>query len=283
MEDTLNHHELKGLQKTLQCLKTGGRCTPSLLWPHDLAAELIPGRFSDWQGGVWRLYTAVSRSQRFPRVASGRNWTLSAVGGGGSPVTRGVGSIGAAGHPDALSRWTGGSLVRAQPRRRWWSGCAVLAGEGAVLWISLSSVHGILQAGILERVAISSSRGSPDSGTEAVSPVLAGGFSTTVSPGSPSSNADSLLTPAPRASESPLQSPWSLRSYDPVVLAMGEKWSHTREERAPEALTRGPGFPGSPFSPNPGSPLTEKKKKGLDSFVHLNKLLNSVNVPKTVK
>ena len=209
----------------------------------------------------------------FHALLQGRNWTLSAVGDGGSPVTRGMGSIWAAGHPDALSRWTGGSSVRAQPRWGWWSRCAALAGEGAVLWISLSSVHGILQAGILERVAISSSRGSPDSGMEAMSPALAGGFSTIVSPGSPSSNADSLLTPAPRASESPLQSPWSLCSCDPVVLAMGEKWSHTRKERSPEALTRGPGFPGSPFSPNPGSPLTEKKK-GLDSFTHLNKLLN---------
>ena len=42
-----------------------------------------------------------------------------------------------------------------------------------------SSVHGILQVRILEGVAISSSRGSPDPGTEPmslVSPALAGGF-----------------------------------------------------------------------------------------------------------
>ena len=45
-----------------------------------------------------------------------------------------------------------------------------------------SSVHGISQARILEWVAVSSSRGSPDSGIEPVSPLylaLAGGFFTT--------------------------------------------------------------------------------------------------------
>ena len=91
---------------------------------------------------------------------------------------------------------------------------------------------------------------------------MAAGFSTPVSPGRPSSNADSLLTPAPRASEGPLQSPWSLGSCDPVILGMGEKRFHTSKERTSEALTRGPGFPGSPFSPMPGIPLTEKTQKG---------------------
>ena len=45
-----------------------------------------------------------------------------------------------------------------------------------------SSVHGILQAGILEWLAMPSSRGPPDPGTEPrslLSPALAGGFSTT--------------------------------------------------------------------------------------------------------
>ena len=45
-----------------------------------------------------------------------------------------------------------------------------------------SSVHGILQAGILEWVAISSSGGLPNPGIEPespVSPALAGGFFTT--------------------------------------------------------------------------------------------------------
>ena len=48
-----------------------------------------------------------------------------------------------------------------------------------------SSVHGILQARILERVTISSSRGSsrpedlPDPGIKPMSPALAGGFFTT--------------------------------------------------------------------------------------------------------
>ena len=45
-----------------------------------------------------------------------------------------------------------------------------------------SSVHGILQARILEWVALLSSRGSPDPGIQAVplmSPALAGGFLTT--------------------------------------------------------------------------------------------------------
>ena len=44
-----------------------------------------------------------------------------------------------------------------------------------------SSVHGILQTRILERVAISSSRGSPNPGITPASlrsPVLAGGFFT---------------------------------------------------------------------------------------------------------
>ena len=45
-----------------------------------------------------------------------------------------------------------------------------------------SSVHGVLQARILQWVAISFSRGSPDPGIEVwslVSPALAGGFFTT--------------------------------------------------------------------------------------------------------
>ena len=45
------------------------------------------------------------------------------------------------------------------------------------------SVHGILQARILEGVAISSSGDLPDPGMEPGSPVLAGGFFTTEPPG----------------------------------------------------------------------------------------------------
>ena len=51
-----------------------------------------------------------------------------------------------------------------------------------------SSVHGILQARILEWVAISFSRGSSDPGIEPVSlmsPALAGGFLSTSPPGKP--------------------------------------------------------------------------------------------------
>ena len=53
---------------------------------------------------------------------------------------------------------------------------------------SRSSVHGILQARILEWVAISSSRGSSqprDRPASHASPALAGGFFTTQSPGKP--------------------------------------------------------------------------------------------------
>ena len=51
-----------------------------------------------------------------------------------------------------------------------------------------SSLHGISQARVLEWVTISSSRGLPDPGIEPVSsasPVLIGGFFTTVPPGKP--------------------------------------------------------------------------------------------------
>jgi len=48
-----------------------------------------------------------------------------------------------------------------------------------------SSVRGILQGRILERVAISFSRDLPDSGTKPVSPALAGAFFTTEQPGKP--------------------------------------------------------------------------------------------------
>ena len=48
-----------------------------------------------------------------------------------------------------------------------------------------SPVHGILQARILEWVAISYSRDLPDPGIEPVSPALAGGFFTTEPPGKP--------------------------------------------------------------------------------------------------
>ena len=51
-----------------------------------------------------------------------------------------------------------------------------------------SSLHGISQARVLEWVTISSSRGLPDPGIEPVSsasPVLTGGFFTTVLPGKP--------------------------------------------------------------------------------------------------
>ena len=46
-----------------------------------------------------------------------------------------------------------------------------------------SSVHGFSQARVLEWVAISSSRGSSDPGTERTSPALAGRLFTTVIPG----------------------------------------------------------------------------------------------------
>ena len=49
-----------------------------------------------------------------------------------------------------------------------------------------SSVHGILQARILEQVAMPSSWGRPHPGMEPRSPVWAGAFSTTESPGKPS-------------------------------------------------------------------------------------------------
>ena len=48
-----------------------------------------------------------------------------------------------------------------------------------------SSVHGILQARILEWVAISFSRDLPDPGIEPASPALAGGFFTTEPPEKP--------------------------------------------------------------------------------------------------
>jgi len=51
-----------------------------------------------------------------------------------------------------------------------------------------SSVHGILQARILERVAISLSRGLPNPGiepTSLMSPALAGGFLSLAPPGKP--------------------------------------------------------------------------------------------------
>ena len=48
-----------------------------------------------------------------------------------------------------------------------------------------SSVHGILQARILEWDAISFSRDLPDPGIEPASSALAGGFFTTMPPGKP--------------------------------------------------------------------------------------------------
>ena len=48
-----------------------------------------------------------------------------------------------------------------------------------------SSVPGILQARILEWVAMPSSRALPDPGIELASPALAGGFFTTEPPGKP--------------------------------------------------------------------------------------------------
>ena len=48
-----------------------------------------------------------------------------------------------------------------------------------------SSVHGILQARILEWVAISFSRGLPQPGIEPTSPALASGFFTSERPGKP--------------------------------------------------------------------------------------------------
>ena len=48
-----------------------------------------------------------------------------------------------------------------------------------------SSVHGILQAGILEGVDVFYFRDLPDLGIEPASPTLAGGCFTTESPGKP--------------------------------------------------------------------------------------------------
>ena len=48
-----------------------------------------------------------------------------------------------------------------------------------------SSVHGLLQARILEWVAIPTPGNLPDPGIEPVSPALAGGFFTTGPPGEP--------------------------------------------------------------------------------------------------
>ena len=65
-----------------------------------------------------------------------------------------------------------------------------------------SSVHGILQARILEWVAMPSSSGSSDRGIEPTSPALAGGFFTTEPPGKPQ---ESLCLNGPAAS---IQLPW---------------------------------------------------------------------------
>ena len=51
--------------------------------------------------------------------------------------------------------------------------------------LSGSYVHGILQARILEWVAMLSSGDLPDPGIKPVSPSLAGGFITTIPPGKP--------------------------------------------------------------------------------------------------
>ena len=56
----------------------------------------------------------------------------------------------------------------------------------AIPWIvgqPVSSVHGIFQAGILERIAFSPPRNLPKIGIEPVSPALAGRFCTTEPPG----------------------------------------------------------------------------------------------------
>ena len=53
--------------------------------------------------------------------------------------------------------------------------------------LSGTSVHGILQATILEWVAIASSRDIPDPGTEPMSPALAGRLFTTEPAGKPHS------------------------------------------------------------------------------------------------
>lgn len=53
----------------------------------------------------------------------------------------------------------------------------------------------------------------------------------------------------------------SLDSGEPAVPGMREKCLHIKNIL--EALTRGPGFPGSPFSPIPGIPLKEKIKENV--------------------
>ena len=53
------------------------------------------------------------------------------------------------------------------------------------LFNHMDSVHGFLQARILEWVAIPSSRGLPKPGIELASPALSGGFFTTVPPRRP--------------------------------------------------------------------------------------------------
>ena len=90
--------------------------------------------------------------------------------------------------------------------------CAQSLQSCLTLWDSMdpsppgSSIHGILQAGILEWVALPSSRGFPDPGikfTSLTSPALAGRFFTTVPPGKQNihgmTKLNSVLTPAPHA------------------------------------------------------------------------------------
>ena len=71
-----------------------------------------------------------------------------------------------------------------------------------------SSVRGISKARILEWVVISYSRDCPDRGIEPRSPVLAGGFFTTASPGKP------VTLPAAAAAAKSLQS--CLTLCDPI-------------------------------------------------------------------
>ena len=77
----------------------------------------------------------------------------------------------------------------------------------------VSSVHGILQARILEWIAISFSRGLPDPGIKPVSPVLAGKFFTTKVPGK-----HSMITIEIRAE----QFLWEMQGF---MFSKGHLWN----------------------------------------------------------
>lgn len=54
-------------------------------------------------------------------------------------------------------------------------------------------------------------------------------------------------------------------SVNPGLQERKER-ARIRSKRTLRVLTRGPGFPGSPFSPNPGTPLKEQKESAVRGF-----------------